>query len=235
MKTFRKAPWVISVASLGMLIGAVVVESVGPASAAPPVLSLPVSGTVTANQGTAGTSAWPIIGSVSVSNFPSTQPVSGSVSVSNFPSTQTVSGNVGITSSLPEGTNDIGEVTVESPQPYYNNCEGDDTAVGTAFSSCYLSKFANSTVLQDVSLYALASASSAFVVNCLFGDSATGDVVYVPMVNEGDGYFEGNVSNVDFYVSAGDSNIYAACNQTASVSSGQDFSITFTANGYLTS
>lgn len=63
--------------------------------------TIPVSGTVTANQ---GTSPWVISGSVSatvsgtvaVSNFPSVQPVSGTVSVSNFPSIQPVSGTVSV-------------------------------------------------------------------------------------------------------------------------------------------
>lgn len=48
----------------------------------------PVSGTVTANQGTAGSSAWKVDGSGV------TQPISGSVSVSNFPATQPVSGTI---------------------------------------------------------------------------------------------------------------------------------------------
>jgi hypothetical protein len=61
----------------------------------------PVSGTVTANQGTAGSSSW----LVDVTNFPSSYPVTGTVtvlqgtspwvtSVSNFPATQPVSGTV---------------------------------------------------------------------------------------------------------------------------------------------
>lgn len=66
------------------------------------VLTQTVSGTITANQGSAGESPWPVIisgdtititvsGSISVSNLPITQTVSGTVSVSNFPTTQTVS------------------------------------------------------------------------------------------------------------------------------------------------
>lgn len=59
-------------------------------------------GTVTANQGTAGTSMWkvdgsgvtqPVSGSVGINNWPSTQQVSGTVGVNNFPSVQTVSVN----------------------------------------------------------------------------------------------------------------------------------------------
>lgn len=46
----------------------------------------PVSGTVTANQGTGGVSAWKVDGSAV------TQPVSGTVAVSNFPATQTITG-----------------------------------------------------------------------------------------------------------------------------------------------
>lgn len=45
----------------------------------------PVSGTVTANQGTAGATAWKVDGSGV------TQPISGTVSVSNFPTTQAIS------------------------------------------------------------------------------------------------------------------------------------------------
>jgi hypothetical protein len=48
------------------------------------------------------------IGSVTVTNFPSTQVVSGNISVTNFPSTQVVSGNV----VLATGSNTIGSVTV---------------------------------------------------------------------------------------------------------------------------
>lgn len=66
------------------------------------VLTQTVSGTITANQGSAGESPWPVTisgdtititvsGSISVSNLPITQTVSGTVSVSNFPTTQTVS------------------------------------------------------------------------------------------------------------------------------------------------
>lgn len=72
----------------------------------------PVSGTVVADQGLAGSSSWPITGTVSVTNFPGTQavsgtvtvnqglagssswPVTGTVDVGNFPSNQTVSGTV---------------------------------------------------------------------------------------------------------------------------------------------
>jgi hypothetical protein len=93
----------------------------------------PVSGTVTANQGTTpwadnvtqfgssnvvtGTGASGLgIPRVTVSSdsFPATQPISGTVSVSNFPATQAVSGTVGVSSlpSIPAGTNNIGAVTV---------------------------------------------------------------------------------------------------------------------------
>ena len=140
MKTFRKAPWVISVASLGMLIGAVIVESVGPASAAPPPLSLPVSGTVTANQGAAGSSAWPISGIVGVSSLPSLPAGSnniGEVSVSNLPTTQNVSGNVGITGSLPAGSNDIGTVNVAAPSLIIGNatCQVPNSLLSTLCAS----------------------------------------------------------------------------------------------------
>ncbi len=53
----------------------------------------PVSGTVTANQGTAGATKWLVDGSGV------TQPVSGTVAVSNFPATQPVSGTVAVTQS----------------------------------------------------------------------------------------------------------------------------------------
>jgi hypothetical protein len=93
----------------------------------------PVSGTVTANQGTTpwadnvtqfgssnvvtGTGASGLgIPRVTVSSdsFPATQPISGTVSVSNFPSTQAVSGTVGVSSlpSIPTGANNIGAVTI---------------------------------------------------------------------------------------------------------------------------
>jgi hypothetical protein len=86
--------------------------------------SIPVTGTVTANQGAAGASAWP----VSVSNFPATQPVSGTVTVvqptgsnlhvdiDNFPATQPVSGTVAVSSlpSIPAGANAIGSVSVSN-------------------------------------------------------------------------------------------------------------------------
>lgn len=74
----------------------------------------PISGTVTANQGTANTlaNAWPVELSdgtnlLGTSSHPlridptgtTTQPISGSVSVSNFPATQSVSGTVAVTQS----------------------------------------------------------------------------------------------------------------------------------------
>lgn len=54
-----------------------------------------VNGTVTANQGTGGVSAWKVDGSAV------TQPVSGTVAVSNFPGTQVVSGTVAISGTVP--------------------------------------------------------------------------------------------------------------------------------------
>jgi len=113
----RKAPWILSVGVLGLGIFLVLFGSASASSSAPPP-DFTVSGTVTANQGTAGTHPWPVsgtvsgtvdvtslpslpagtnhIGQVGVDNFPSTQPVSGSVGVNNFPSTQPVSGSVGV-------------------------------------------------------------------------------------------------------------------------------------------
>ena len=61
------------------------------ATASPPP---PTSQTV--NQGTPGSSPWPVsaTGTVNVGNLPATQPVSGTINVGNLPATQPVSGTV---------------------------------------------------------------------------------------------------------------------------------------------
>ena len=52
----------------------------------------------TVNQGTPGSSPWPVsaTGTVNVGNLPATQPVSGTINVGNLPATQPVSGTVNV-------------------------------------------------------------------------------------------------------------------------------------------
>jgi hypothetical protein len=102
----RRSHWALSIGGAGFLVGSLVVGSVGLASAGPPIQ------TVTANQGAAGTSPWPITGNVGVTgSLPSGSNTIGNVGVTgSLPSGSNTIGNVGVTGSLPSGSNTIGNV-----------------------------------------------------------------------------------------------------------------------------
>jgi len=94
---------------IGIISDSLSVEQlIAPLPAVAPLGGSGPGGTVTANQGTAGVSAWP----VSVSNFPATQPISGTVAA-----TQSGSWSTGRTWVLASGTDSVtavisGSVTV---------------------------------------------------------------------------------------------------------------------------
>jgi hypothetical protein len=133
MAQLHRRPWFLWIGGACFLVGSLVAGSVSLASSAASGPS--VSGTVIANQGTAGSSSWPVSASQSgtwqqeitdgtnVLGTPTnplrtdptgttTQPVSGSVGLS---AGSNDIGNVGISGSLPAGSNDIGTVHVASP------------------------------------------------------------------------------------------------------------------------
>jgi len=238
MKTLRKAPWVFSVLAIGFEIGSIAVLSFGPPSAAPSppaTPSIPVSGTVTANQGTAGTAAWPVSGTVGVSSLPSLP--AGSADI----------GNVGITGELPTGSNNIGEVSVSNlpstqkvsgtvdvaPQtPYTGGCANSDTGAGIV--NCVLAPISTSNLLlEDVSIFLSGIASGDSAQCGFFTDNISGDYpVNIPMISEGLGYFVGNISDVAFSVGAGNG-ATAQCFDIGS-GAGEALSFDFTATGYAT-
>ena len=95
MRILRKSPLVLSVAAVGFLVGSVVVGSFGVATAGPTVKR-----SVTANQGTPGSSPWLVSGNVGLAG--------------SLPTGSNTIGNVGVTGSLPAGTNNIGHVNVNN-------------------------------------------------------------------------------------------------------------------------
>ena len=132
MAQLHRRPWFLWIGGACFLVGSLVAGSFSLASAGPTV-----SGTVVANQGTSGSSSWPVTASQSgkwqqeitdgtnVLGTPSnplrtdptgttTQPVSGTIGLG---AGSNDIGNVGISGSLPSGTNDIGTVHVASPSP----------------------------------------------------------------------------------------------------------------------
>ena len=127
--------WFLWIGGACFLAGSLVAGSYGLAASA--ASGPTVSGTVTANQGTPGSSNWPVSASQSgtwkqeitdgsnVLGTPTnplrtdptgttTQPVSGTVGLSAGSNNV---GNVGISGPLPAGTNNIGTVQVASPSP----------------------------------------------------------------------------------------------------------------------
>jgi hypothetical protein len=137
----RRGGWFLWIGGACFLAGSLVAGSFGLASSASPGPT--VQGTVTANQGTPGSSSWPLSASQSgtwqqeitdgtnVLGTPSnplrtdptgttTQPVSGTVGLG---AGSNDIGNVGISGSLPAGSNDIGTVQVASPSPTMGSAE----------------------------------------------------------------------------------------------------------------
>jgi hypothetical protein len=147
MRTVRKSQWVLAVAGFGLLVGLMIglpeLASAGPT----------VNGTVTANQGTPGSSSspWPVSASqsgawsVGQSGVWQQEMTDGTnvLGTSTNPvrvdptgtTTQPVSGsvglsagsndvgNVGISGPLPAGTNDIGTVNVATATPVISELE----------------------------------------------------------------------------------------------------------------
>jgi hypothetical protein len=90
-KMAQRRPWFLWIGGACFLVGSLVAGSVSLASSA--TNGPTVSGTVTANQGTPGSSAWPVSAS------------------------QSGSWDVGVSGSLPAGSNNIGHVNVDSLPP----------------------------------------------------------------------------------------------------------------------
>jgi hypothetical protein len=120
-KMAQRRPWFLWIGGACFLVGSLVAGSVSLASSAAPGPT--VQGTVTANQGTPGSSSWPVSASQSGTWQ---QEITDGTNVLGTPTnplrtdptgttTQPVSGNVGISGSLPAGSNDIGTVHVASP------------------------------------------------------------------------------------------------------------------------
>lgn len=121
----------------------------------------PVSGTVTANQGTAGASPWlvdgsghtqPVSGSVSVSNFPATQPISAAslplptgaatettLSTINGKVTACNTGAVTISAAIPAGANNIGSTNALPTTPTAKTVTQAAVTVGTSAVRCTVS------------------------------------------------------------------------------------------------
>jgi hypothetical protein len=95
MAQIHRRPWFLWIGGACFLVGSILFSTIGLASSAGPP-----NQTVTANQGSAGGSPWP------------------------------VSGNVGISGSLPAGSNDIGTVHVAAPTPVITeaNCQVADSS-----------------------------------------------------------------------------------------------------------
>jgi hypothetical protein len=123
----HKSRWLLCVAAGGFLAGSIAVGSLTSASAGPAV-----SGTVVANQGTPGTSAWPVSASqtgawnVGVAGaLPAGTNTIGKVGVTGaLPAGTNTIGSVGVTGALPAGTNTIGSVGVTGALPAGTNTIG---------------------------------------------------------------------------------------------------------------
>ena len=134
--------WFLWIGGACFLVGSLVAGSYG--LAAPAAGGPSVSGTIVANQGTPGTSSWPVSasqgtgtgsgGAWKVDGSGVTQPVSGTVGVNNLPATQNVSGTVGIdpshnsvsVSNLPAVQNVSGSVSISGTSTVVS---GDTTTV----------------------------------------------------------------------------------------------------------
>lgn len=128
MAQLHSRPWFFWIGGACFFVGSLVAGSFSLASAGPTV-----SGTVVANQGTSGSSSWPVTASqmgvwqqeltdgtnvLGTSTHPlrtdptgtTSQPVSGTVNVGNLPTTQAVSGTVNV-GNLPATQQVSGSVT----------------------------------------------------------------------------------------------------------------------------
>ena len=185
-KTYRR-PWFLWIGGACFLVGSLVAGSVGLASSAP---GPTVSGTVTANQGTPGSSSWPVSSSQSgtwqqeitdgtnVIGTPTnplrtdptgstTQPVSGTVGLSSGSS-------VGISGALPAGSNDIGTVHVAAPTPFVVSklC-----TVPTGTTECTTQAFLNpGTLLNTASVSCTVAPGHRFIATVFTGNQTLFDV-----------------------------------------------------------
>lgn len=145
----------------------------------------PGSATITANQGTPGTTPWPVTGTVNVGNFPSSTNVSGTVAATQRgPWT----------------------VTVTSPSPYSDSCS--DASNG----ACQASATTAPVVIKNASIL-LNLPTGTPVQYCAVSFGNGSHFVYIPMTKQGttgaEDLYAGN-SQLDMAVPAG-SAPYAYC------------------------
>lgn len=129
MAKLRKRPaaiWaaVVWIGGLGVLIGSVIFSTIGVAGASG-------NATITANQGAAGSVAWPV-------------GVTGAL-----PAGTNTIGNVGIAGSLPSGTNTIGTVNVTAPSRFSHRVE---CTVPNGSSQCTITGLGIAGVLNTLSV-----------------------------------------------------------------------------------
>ena len=205
MARIRKSPWVVWAGGFGFLVASLIVGSLQVASAGPSV-----SGAVTANQGSAGGSPWPVSGTVGVNNFPNTQSVSGTVGVSSLPPLSSGTnniGSVGLSGSLPSGTNNVGNVGIESGQSIGLAAGTNDIGTvhvaaptpATAFSLCGVAD-GHSNCASSLTGLATGTIVNTLSVRC---EVAPGQRAGAEFFNSNE-YdialsFEGNFSGVDVY------------------------------------
>lgn len=238
--------WFFWIGGACFLAGSLVAGSFGLASAS----SGPtVGGTVTANQGTAGSSSWPVSASQSgtwqqeltdgtnvlgTSSHPvrtdptgtSTQPVSGSVGLS---AGSNDIGNVGISGSLPTGSNDIGTVNVAAPTRLIGDvsCTVADGQTQCNSSDAGLS---SGTVLTTLSVRCHVVSGQHVIATYLTGGGSFG--LEVPLsfqITSGFfDYYTGTLTNVDVPIQSGGDFIALTEDYPASLGNGASCELTYT-------
>lgn len=147
----------VSVGAAGAILIAILAPISGAtASTSSTSPSEPGSATITANQGTPGTTPWPVTGTVNVGNFPSSMNVSGTVAASQRgPWT----------------------VTVTPPLPYSDACS--DTT-----NECQPSATTAPVVIKDASIR-LQVTSGTQVLSCQVSPGNESHSVFIPMTEQG--------------------------------------------------
>jgi hypothetical protein len=152
----RRLAYLIVGAAAAIPVAILAANSGANASTSSSSSNAPGNATITANQGTPGTTPWP---------------VAGTVDVRNFPSSTNVSGTVAATQSGPW------TVTVTPPPPYSDACS--DTS-----NECHASATTAPVVIKDASIR-LQVPTGTVVLSCAVDPGNETHSVFIPMTEQG--------------------------------------------------
>ena len=227
------------------LAGSLVAGSFGLASSA--AGGPTVSGTVVANQGTPGSSSWPVAATQSgtwqqeitdgtnvlgTSTHPvrtdptgsTTQPVSGTVGLG---AGSNDIGSVGVSGSLPAGSNDIGTVHVAAPTSTIGeaNCSVSDGQPGCESADMGVS---SGTVINTLSVFCEVAAGQHLHADYLTGSFLFGVPLSFQVSEGGRDFYTGTLTNLGIPAQSGTNALVVGQDYVASSGNGAGCTLNFT-------